>query len=100
MDFRFYYSHDEKLRNEVFSKFSFQGEKPTGDTIAILRHKSLLDDFDPAELVFYSKFDNLPRLRKFIEFERYPKMRGKEMIPKNIQMLYWKGQYLFLYISG
>ncbi len=84
MDFRFYYSHDEELRNQVVSKFSYLGETPKGDTIAILRHQSLVDEFDPAELVFYSQFDNQPRLRKFIEFERYPKMRGQDMIPKNL----------------
>lgn len=66
----------------------------------ILRHSSLIDQFDVHPLVLSQQFYSSFQLKKFFEFERQPKLRGCEFNRTNVQELFFNRHFMLVYIQS
>ena len=56
LDFTFLYSFSADMKKKLFSVYSFDGSEPSDDVMVILRHKSLINEYDPFEIVQFTNF--------------------------------------------
>lgn len=65
-----------------------------------MRHHSLINEFDSHALVYHQKFYSNFQMNKFLEFERYPKLRNCEWNKKNVEELFFKRHFMLVHIQS
>ena len=96
-NFDFYMSFDESLKEEILKNYNVTADK---DVFLVLRSKENIDHYDKNQAVPFTEFHSEILLKKFFEFERYPKLRDCTWNRQNVEELFFKRHFMMLYISG
>lgn len=98
-DSHFYYIHNKEIGKMFFEKYNFK-ENFEDSNFYILRHSSILDEFEGN---FYSVFRgvrNFMLAKRFLDFELYPKLRKPEDFENIVFNLFSQHEKILLYIGG
>ena len=96
IDFNFYHSFNKDILKDLEIKFN---KKISLNSFSIIRHDTLLDDFDNSQIIVFDKINELNELKKFFEFERHPKLRDSTFYSETLQDILWKDHKVLLYVK-
>lgn len=74
LGFPFFHCFDESVAKKVFGRFRPKDKIPTEPIVSVLRLETT--EFDPEHMVYVTGVYSKSTMRKFIENEKHPKLRG------------------------
>ncbi len=98
IDFDFYSSFNPELNMQIYRKF--KDSVHYGDVFVILRSQEMINRFDYNQLVEFRDFEYDFSLKKFFEFERYPKLRDCSWNSENVKAMFHQRHHLLVFLKS
>lgn len=94
LEFDFFFSEERKLKKKIFERYNKKIQKK--NLFVIIRHKSLLTNFDSEPLIFFSSFEK-KKLKDFLIYEKSSKLQNCKKTSYMHDLIHLNKKIIFYY---